>query len=99
MEYYHSSKVSNYASQFPFNESEFYKSNMGDRTIENKKEKNCVLLEKWNQSCEPSVPQGYHKPLNETCPQITGVLNKGPEDGCTSIWNNMTKRKSLVKDY
>ena len=30
---------------------------------------------------------------------ITGQLNNGPEMNGSSLWNNMTRRKSLVKDY
>ncbi len=84
---------------YPFSESEFYQSNM-KKNVHFKKQENCLTQKQWKQSCEPSVSTGYHKPLKESCVQITGQLNNGPlEAGCTSIWNNMTKRKSLVKDY
>lgn len=41
-----------------------------------------------------NVESGYHKPINEKCPVITGTPN-----GTNSLWNNMTRRKSIVKDY
>ena len=84
---------------YPFSESEFYQSNM-KKNVHFKKQENCLTQKQWKQSCEPSVSTGYHKPLKVSCVQITGQLNNGPlEAGCTSIRNNMTKRKSLVKDY
>ena len=95
-------KVTENSSFYPLEPSDFYKSIMKDDMIVNVEEnygKNCVLLEKINQDCTPSVPQGYNKPIKEECTMITGTLNDGPDKGCTSIWNNMTKRKSLVKDY
>ncbi len=87
-------------SEYPFPESEFYRGNMGKTIIMVKERNNCLLQKRWKPTCNVNVTTGYHKPLKETCTQITGQLNKGPlEAGCTSIWNNMTKRKSLVKDY
>ena len=51
-----------------------------------------------DEQCVPSTFYGYHKPLNETCPPIKQSLSnaKIEDNGCQSIWNNMTKRKSLV---
>ena len=53
----------------------------------------------FKKDCKPLVIDGYHKPLNESCTAITGHLEGGPEDSCTGVWNNLTKRKSIVKDY
>ena len=50
-------------------------------------------------SDSPFTSKSNNNQLNEQCPIITGNLNNGPANGCTSPWNNMTKRKSLVKDY
>jgi hypothetical protein len=100
METQSTDEVSKIASSYPFQHSDFYKSSMGYLPeINTQKDKNCILLEKWSQTCSAAVPNGYHKPLNEKCPAITGALDFGPDKGCTSIWNNMTKRKSVVKDY
>ncbi len=57
---------------------------------------NCLNNMNYFRQCvKPSVMQGYSKPLKEECPVITGEMS----DNCNSLWNNMTKRKSLVKDY
>jgi hypothetical protein len=44
---------------------------------------------------DKNVIYGSDKPISESCPIITGTTEKN----CNSLWNNMTKRKSLVKDY
>ena len=67
--------------------------------LKTEKEKNCFPIQEYKESCEPDVMYGYHKPLNEVCATINGTMNKGPEGHCASLWNNMTRRKSLVKDY
>ena len=41
-----------------------------------------------------NVESGYHKPINEKCTVITGTPS-----GTNALWNNMTRRKSIVKDY
>jgi hypothetical protein len=68
-------------------------------TITTKKSNNCFPTQGYKESCQPDVMYGYHKPLNESCTAITGQINNSPDNICSSPWNNMTKRKSLVKDY
>ncbi|MBE18312.1 MAG: hypothetical protein CMH79_06075 [Nitrospinae bacterium] len=80
-------------SQYPIQDSNFYITN----TVEINKEKNCLQSQGYNKECKPDVLMGYHKPIKEGCKFTTN--NPPLSDGCTSIWNNMTKRKSLVKDY
>jgi len=63
------------------------------------KDKNCFPTQEYKENCSNDVMFGYHKPLNESCSKITGHLNKGPDENCTSLWNNMTRRKTLIKDY
>lgn len=62
---------------------------------------NCLNTVDFKGDINPNVSYGYHKPLNEVCKPIkTNHFNIGPEESNTgSIWNNMTKRKTLVKDY
>ena len=38
------------------------------------------------------------KPLKDHVYRLRSIM-WSIEAGCTSLWNNMTKRKSLVKDY
>jgi len=47
----------------------------------------------------PCVTKGYNRPLNEKCTIITDSISKGPTESFNSVWNSMTKRKSVVKDY
>tara|TARA_A100001037_G_C14815711_1_gene485327 strand:- start:85 stop:351 length:267 start_codon:yes stop_codon:yes gene_type:complete len=68
-------------------------------TISSQKTENCFPTQKYNEDCTKDVMFGYRKPLNEECAKVTGHLNSGPENGCTSLWNNMTRRKTLIKDY
>lgn len=58
---------------------------------------NGLVLRDFKVIRNPSVSGGFHKPIAESCTQITGLT--GPEDSTTSLFNNMTRRKSLVKDY
>ena len=44
----------------------------------------------------PTVSGGFHKPIQESCVQVSGLT--GPDESTTSLFNNMTRRKSLVKD-
>ena len=86
--------------QYPIKNSPFTsKSNNNQLFTTDKGGNNCFPTQGYQESCQPNVIYGYHKPLNEKCPIITGNLNYGPDNGCMSPWNNMTKRKSLVKDY
>ena len=84
-------------SYYPITDSSFYKND----GIEITKEKNCLNTERYEENTNDNVMYGYHKPLNEVCKPInTNHFNVGPDNSNTgSIWNNMTKRKSLVKDY
>ena len=61
------------------------------------KQGNGLVLRNFKESTTPSVFGGYYKPVAETCTQITGLT--GPEESTTSLFNNMTRRKSVVKDY
>ena len=56
---------------------------------------NCMNYEKFN-NCISNVEYGYQRPLNERCPIITGQLNNEPKGTCSSLWNNLTRRKSLI---
>lgn len=47
----------------------------------------------FKQCLEKNVIYGSEKPIKEKCPVITGYT----ETPCNSIWNNLTKRKSLVE--
>tara|TARA_B100000214_G_C23669810_1_gene491399 strand:- start:59 stop:319 length:261 start_codon:yes stop_codon:yes gene_type:complete len=83
-------------SSYPIQSPPFYK----NKTVNVNKEVNCIASSNDKKECNPNVMNGYHKPLNESCPPITIQQNEMKiDDNCTSIWNNMTKRKSLVKDY
>ena len=68
-------------------------------TISTEKKGNCFPIQGYKESCQPNAMYGYHRPLNEQCTNITGQLTNGPGKICSSPWNNMTKRKSLIKDY
>ena len=56
----------------------------------------CMINNKYK-LCEPNIEHGFQKPLNERCPLITGQLNNEPINNCSSLWNNLTRRKSLVE--
>ena len=58
---------------------------------------NGLVLRDFKVKRKPTVSGGFHKPIEESCAQITGLT--GPEQGTTALFNNMTRRKSLVKDY
>ena len=58
---------------------------------------NCLNTQGYTTTMEPNTTAGYHKPINELCKDISGGNNNLYQGA--SIWNNMTKRKSLVKDY
>lgn len=47
----------------------------------------------FKQCLEKNVIYGSERPIKEKCPVITGHT----ETPCNSIWNNLTKRKSLVE--
>jgi len=60
------------------------------------KQGNGLVLRSFKETTIPSVSAGYYKPVAETCAQITGMT--GPGESTTSLFNNMTRRKSVVKD-
>ena len=60
------------------------------------KKNNGLILRDFELYKTPTVSGGFHKPLSEVCAQITGM--KGPDETSTALFNNMTRRKSLVKD-
>ena len=45
---------------------------------------------------EKEVMFGYQKPINEKCPVITGTLTYDPSTSGNSLWNNSTRRKTIV---
>ena len=85
-------------SVYPIQDSDFYK-NKGINVV--KTNQNCLNTQMYREEKDINVAYGYHKPLNETCkPLNVNHFKNGPENTSTgSIWNNMTKRKTLVKDY
>jgi len=81
-----------------FNESHLnYFTNKKDN---NKELRNKFCIEPNNHfiNCDSNIIYGNNRPINERCILITGQLNNDPNDNCSSIWNNLTKRKTLVKD-
>ncbi len=57
---------------------------------------NCLGPNNFFKKCLESnknVIYGNERPMKEECPVITGTT----EIPCNSIWNNLTKRKSLVE--
>lgn len=91
--------IMNY-SLYPINDSDFY--NTGNKIISNKPFNECLDKQRNPpKKCKNSVTFGYSKPLNEICREVHyNINNKDPKKICTdSPWNNMTKRKTLVKDY
>ena len=85
-------------SYYPIKQASFNKNNNVDTS---KTDNICLNTPDFKGSPNKNVMYGYHKPLNEICKPIDSNHFKiGPESSNTgSIWNNMTKRKSLVKDY
>ena len=79
---------------YPIKDSDFHKND----TINLLKTDNCINTIEYKETCTPNVASGYHKPLNELCKPIQQI-NNGPLNNCTSLWNNKTRRKSLIKDY
>ena len=66
--------------------------------INTKKEENCLQTQEYKEDCTPDPMFGYQKSLKEQCATITGNMVP-PEEQCNSLWNNMTRRKTLIKDY
>jgi hypothetical protein len=69
-----------------------------DYSVSTTKDPKCLESQTYKESCDPNVMYGYQKPLNEQCASITGGMVP-PEEQCNSLWNNMTRRKTLIKDY
>ena len=69
-----------------------------DYTVSTTKDKGCLQTQEYKEDCTPDPMFGYQKSLNEQCATITGNMVP-PEEQCNSLWNNMTRRKSLIKDY
>lgn len=60
------------------------------------KERGCLNINSELRECVPDITYGYNRPLNERCTMIIGQLNNEPSGTCGSLWNNLTRRKSLV---
>ena len=87
----------NYA-PYPVINSDFNKN--GEQNVFKNMSQNCFPTQNYITNTKPTIDMGFHRPLSETCTLITGQLSKGPSEvSSVSPWNNMTKRKSLVKDY
>ena len=56
-----------------------------------------IIFREYKETTQPNVSSGYYKPVKEPCTQITGLAK--PEENSSSLFNNLTRRKSLVKDY
>lgn len=83
-------------SPYPIIDSDFYSS--GEKNVfKDTTLGNCLNNQEYKTTIEPNTSVGYHKPINELCKDISGGNSELFKGG--SIWNNMTKRKSLVKDY
>ena len=57
---------------------------------------NCLGPNNFFKQClenKKNVIYGNERPMKEKCPVITGTT----DTPCNSIWNNLTKRKSLVE--
>ena len=69
-----------------------------DYSVSTTKDPKCLDTQEYKEECTPDPMFGYQRPLNEQCATITGNMVK-PEEQCNSLWNNMTRRKTLIKDY
>jgi len=87
--------MSSYA-EYPINNANAFFNK--DNKIDTKKDKNCFPTQEYKEDCSPDPMYGYQKPLKEQCATITGGM-VSPEEQCNSLWNNMTRRKTLIKDY
>ena len=60
------------------------------------KDKSCIGPNNYFKQClddKKNVIYGSERPIKEECPVITGTT----EVPCNSIWNNLTRRKTLVE--
>jgi len=87
-------------STYPIKDSNFY--NTGEKIISQESVNTCLPTQGYSsRPCKVNLSSGYNRPLNEECKEIHySIATKDPETLCNdSPWNNMTRRKSLVKDY
>lgn len=86
--------------EYPFENAPFFKKTIKvDEDFIGPKQKNCTTNDTYTSTCSEDVIFGNNKSLEEYCPQINNNLNYDPGTSCSSVWNNMTRRKTLVKDY
>ena len=85
---------------YPFENAPFFKKAIEvDKDFIGPKQKNCTTNDTYKSTCHEDVIFGNNKSLEEHCPQINNNLNYDPGSSCSSVWNNLTRRKTLVKDY
>ena len=85
---------------YPIKDSNFY--NTGNKVIGKERANSCLPTQGYSpKACKIDISSGYNKPLNEVCKEVHySIASKNPENLCNdSLWNNMTRRISLVKDY
>jgi hypothetical protein len=84
--------------EYPINNNDSTSFINRDYRVSTTKESKCLETQGYKEECTSDVMFGYNRPLNEKCATITGNMVE-PEKQCNSLWNNMTRRKTLVKDY
>ena len=72
-----------------------YKNYFTSKKMKDDKVGGCIEHNQFR-DCVSNIEQGFQRPLNERCPLITGQLNSEPMGNCSSLWNNLTRRKSLI---
>tara|TARA_B000000460_G_C21428496_1_gene354062 strand:+ start:269 stop:517 length:249 start_codon:yes stop_codon:yes gene_type:complete len=80
-------------SNFPFDTPNYFK--ISNNVVENQSAK-CLGPNNFFKNCldnEKNVIYGSEKPIKEKCTVITGET----EVKCNSLWNNLTRRKTLVE--
>ena len=80
-------------SSYPFKQPSYFKISNDFKVTNNN---NCLGPNNFFQKClseEKDVVYGSERPIQEKCTIITGQ----PKTQCNSLWNNMTKRKTLVE--
>ena len=89
-----------YFVEYPFENAPFFKKSIEvDPEFIGPKMKNCTINDTYKKTCDNDVIFGNEKPIDEECAKVDGRLNYEPGTSCSSVWNNLTRRKSLVKDY
>ena len=77
--------------KYPFNTGTYFHITNG---VKENTDKNCVGPNNFFKQClEKNVMYGSEKPIPEKCPIITGQSDMP----CNSLWNNLTRRKTLVE--